>query len=114
MGVRDAFDDAVKAKPTQVVCHPGLGDGGGVETQQLGQRPSELFAREPFNLEDEQQYGGEQSLGTRIIEAESGSALFADSSGTDHGIPHVFADGTVMADSLDVEQTSVGCKADLP
>src|ERR1700682_1279958 len=103
VGVRDALDDPVKAKPTQVVGHPGLGHGGRVETQQLGQRPSELFAREPIGLEDEQQHGGEQSLSTRIIEAEGRGALLSDLGGTDHSIPRVFADGTVMADSLDVE-----------
>lgn len=81
---------------------------GWVDAQQLRERRTELRAREPVDLEDNRDDDGEQSLHPRIIEAQGRGALLAHDGGTDHPVPRVFTDGTVMTHSLDVEQTSVG------
>ena len=56
----------------------------------------------------------QEGLDTFVLEAEGGCTLLGDDAGTLNGMKSVFADEAVVADSLDVEQTSVGSKADLP
>jgi hypothetical protein len=43
-----------QAKPAQVVCHPGTGDHGRGDAQQLSQRLAKLFARKPVGLDEVQ------------------------------------------------------------
>ena len=56
----------------------------------------------------------QEGLDTLILEAECGGTLLGDETGSLNGVKSVLADEAVVADSLDVEQTSVGSKADLP
>ena len=56
----------------------------------------------------------QEGLDTLVLEAECGCTLLGDDAGTLNGVKAVLADKAVVADSLDVEQTSVGSKADLP
>jgi hypothetical protein len=104
----DPFDDAVEAQAAHVVGHPTAGDCSRVDAQQLRQRRAKLRARKPVGLEQEHDDDREESLDARIIEAERRCSLLLDDCGTDHTVPRVFGNGTVVTDSLDVEQTSVG------
>ena len=63
--------------------------------------------------EEEQQHEVAERLNARIGEAKCRDALVVDDDGSLQVLEGRFADKTVMADALDVEQTSVGGKADL-
>jgi hypothetical protein len=56
----------------------------------------------------------QQRLDARILETQSCRMLVIDESGPLHFVKCIFADCAVMADALDVEETSIGFKADLP
>ena len=63
--------------------------------------------------QDEQQQDVTQALNARICESQVGGALVVDGDGFLHVLEGRFADEAVVADALDVEQTSVGGKADV-
>src|SRR6187401_3371576 len=63
--------------------------------------------------ENEQQQDLQQPLHPRISETQSCRALSIHRDGSLQVLNRSFADEAVVADSLDVEQTSVGRKADL-
>ncbi len=53
-------------------------------------------------------------MNARVAETQGGNALTVEGCGTCDVVERGFADGRVVADSLDVEETSVGVEADLP
>ena len=114
VGFRDALDDAVQAKPAQIVGHSSHGVMGWVEAQQLSQQGSHFLIGETPQLETEQDQYAEQRLHARIAEAQRRSSLPVDFDGADHLIERVFANRAIVRYGLDVEKTSVGLKADLP
>ena len=60
------------------------------------------------------QQRAEQRLHRHVGEAQSTGPLPIDLDRFIDTAERVFADGTVLADPLDVQETSVGLKADLP
>src|SRR5262249_43194554 len=63
--------------------------------------------------EEEQQQDLQETLHTWVGEAQGGCALLADRHWLLHLLERRFTDEAIVADELDFEQTSVGCKADL-
>ena len=63
--------------------------------------------------EKEQEQDVQETLDTRVGEAQGGCALLSDRYWLLQVLERGFTDEAIMADALDVEQTSVGCKADL-
>ena len=55
----------------------------------------------------------QETLDTRVGEAQGGCALLSDGYWLLQVLERGFTDEAIMADALDVKQTSVGCKADL-
>ena len=73
---------------------------------------AQLCVGEALRLHAEQHQGVEQRLGAGIAKAQRRGALPIDFDGAYHLIESVFADGAIVRDGLDVEQTSVGLEAD--
>ena len=73
---------------------------------------TQLGIGESLSLYAEHHQRVEQGLGTGIAKAQRRGALPTDFDGAYHLIESVFADGAVVRDGLDVEQTSVGLEAD--
>ena len=63
--------------------------------------------------EEEQQQDMQKALHTWVGEAKRCRTLLPDRYWLLHVLERGFADEAIVADALDVEQTSVGCKADL-
>src|SRR5262249_38608374 len=114
MAVGNALDDTVQTEPPQIVSHPSGGVMGWIQTQQLRQQLAHFRVGKATYLETENDQHGEQGLHPGVAEFQRGSALAFDRYGPDHLIQGVFANGAVVRDLLDIEQTSVGLKADLP
>ena len=114
VGLGYPFDETVKAKAPEIVCHPALGDLAGVDAKHLSQGFAEIFVGETVDLEGKPAKDAEQRLGTRVIEPESGDSLSTYVEGLNDLIECILADCTVVADSLDIEKTSVGLEANLP
>jgi hypothetical protein len=64
--------------------------------------------------ESEEDEGMEEGLDPSVLKAEGGGSLVCYVSRLLDGMEGVFTDRAIMADALDVEQTSVGLEADLP
>ncbi len=108
------FDEAVEAEPSEVVGHLACGHGLGVDAEEGREVSAEVAVGEPVGQESEHDDGGEQGVDARVAEAERGDALTVEGDGLRDVVERGFADGGVVADSLDVEETSVGVEADLP
>jgi hypothetical protein len=63
--------------------------------------------------EDEQEQDVKKGLNARIGEAQRCGTVVVDGDGSLQVLEASFADETVVTDALDVEETSVGRKADL-
>ena len=55
----DAFDDSVKAKPAQIVCHPACGVIRWIDAQHLRQQQAHFLIVESPQLETEHSQHGE-------------------------------------------------------
>jgi hypothetical protein len=64
--------------------------------------------------EAKQEQSAEERLHTCVAESESGGTLSFDLEWPVHLIERLFAEEAVVSDSLDVQKTSVGLKANLP
>ena len=68
----------------------------------------------PFGQQTEDYEGTEQRHDVRVGETEGGHAFPLDDSGTCERQESLLSQTTVVAQSLDVKETSVGLEADLP
>src|SRR5688572_305828 len=114
MAARNSFDNAVETQPAQVVRHPTEGIVNWVKAQQLRDQGAHLQIREPSELKTEHYENSQQSLDAGITEAKGGGSLPFDFDGANYLFEGIFANRTIMRDFLDVQQTPVGLKADLP
>ena len=69
---------------------------------------------EAVGQKSEHDHGAEKGMHPRVGESQGRSTLAADDGGLADLAEGDVADGRVVADSLDVEETSVGSEADLP
>ncbi len=114
MAFRNALDKAVQTETSQVVGHSSHRVLGWVEAQQLSQQGSHFLIGKTPELETEQNQHAEQCLHMRIAEPQSRGSLSGYFDGTDYLFKRVFANRTIVGYSLDVQETSVGLKADPP
>ena len=73
---------------------------------------AQLSVVESLRLHAEEHQGVEKRLGAGFAKAQRRGALAIDFEGAYHLIESVFADAAIVRDGLDVEQSSVGLKAD--
>src|SRR5262249_5137185 len=114
VGLGYPFDETVKTKAPEVICHSTLGDLARVDAKHLSHGLAEIFVGETVDLEGQHDKNAEQRLDTRSIETERRDPLPIYVEGLNHLLECILADCTVMADSLDVEKTPVGLEANLP
>ena len=74
---------------------------------------SQVSVGEPGGQEAKDDQDAEQRLDAWVAEAQRGCALVIDHDGLADLVEGLLADVAVRADSLDVEETSVGLEADL-
>ena len=109
VAVRDAFDEPVVAETSQVVGRLPAGQGVEIAPEQGCEVVPEIAVGEPAGQQPEDAQDREQCLDPVVGEAHSGHALAGGGGdrvgdrGQDGG-----AVGGVVAESLDVEETSVG------
>jgi len=94
------------------VSRPGVQAAGG--SRAAGHVLAERRRREAVGQQPEDHQGAEQGLDARVREAQGRDPLVGDHLGALHLLQGRFAEGTVVAESLDVEEASVGLEADLP
>src|SRR5262244_1354856 len=114
MGCGDAADETVQAQAAKVVGHSARGICGWVEAQQLSQVLSQLPMAKAVEMRAEHDQSGEQRLHAPIVEAQGGSALTVTLNWAHDLLVGSLANEAVVRDGLDVEETSIGLKADLP
>src|SRR3954462_9078205 len=114
MAARNSFDDAVKAQAAEMVRHPASRVGDRIDTQHLRQQYTHFCIGKSLKLETEDSQHGQKRLHALIAKAECGGTLAIHFDRPYNLIKSILSDGTVVRDLLDVEQTSMGSKADLP
>src|ERR1700686_1406305 len=110
---RDALGEAMEAQPTQVVGDLSGAQLAGLFPQQWSKMLAYILVGKCALDEKEQQQDVQESLHARIGEAQRRGALVIYGDRPLHVLEGGFADEAVVTDALDVEQTSVGRKADL-
>ncbi len=75
---------------------------------------AQMAVRESSLDENKQKEDMQQALNPRVSKPQGCRTLIAHSDSSLHVLERCFTDEAVMADALDVEQTSVGGKADFP
>ena len=113
MGLGAALDESAHAKASEVVAHAALADVSWTQAQKWSQLLSKVLVGEVSRVEDEGYQGHQQGLGIRVREAQRRDALALDLGRVLQLLEGALADGAIGRDCLDVEQTSVGLKADL-
>ncbi len=74
---------------------------------------AQLAVAEAHGHEPEQEHDGEHGLDAGIAEAQRGGAHVVDHRGPMQVIEDFGSERTVVAETLDAQQVSVGCEADL-
>ena len=113
MSFRDALDEAVQAQATQIVGDASWGVLARLVSEQRSKVLANIFVGKGALDEEEQEEDVEEALHARIGKAQRGGTLVVDDDGSLHILEGCFADEAVVTDALDVEQTSVGGKADV-
>ena len=111
MRARDAGDQAMQAQAPQVVGHLSGGDRG--QPEQGRQVHAEVAVAPAVGQQAKHHQHAEERVDDRVGEAQGGGPLTLDGDRSSTG-ERVFADRAIVADPLDVQETSVGLKADLP
>ena len=114
MRVGEPLDEAVETETAEVVGHPALGKLAGSEAQEWSEVLAQVAVGEPRGQETEDDQGREERLDTILLEAEGGGALAVDHDRLGNLSKGVRAEVAIMADPLDVQETSIGPEADLP
>ena len=114
MRPREPRDETVEAQAPQLVRHsPGWERVRG-QAEQRPQGCPEFTVAPAIRQQAEDHQQTEQGLDDRVGEAQGGGPLPCDGHWLGDVSERRFADRAVVADPLDVQQTSVGLKADLP
>ena len=82
--------------------------------QQWRQECEHFVVCEPSRLETEDDQHGEKRLHAPVAKAQRGSTLAIDLDRLHHLIKGILTDEAIVGDLLDIQQTSIGSKADLP
>src|SRR5262249_20528914 len=114
MGPRNPLDQPMQAKSPQMVRHLARSYVVGRLPQQGSPMVPQVAVGKTSGQQTKHQKRAEQSLHQHVGEAQGAGALSLDLDRLMDRAECVFADGTVLADPLDVEETSVGVEADPP
>jgi hypothetical protein len=109
---REALDEAVEAQAPKVVAHAARADLSGAKAEQRSDLLAEILVRETPGNEHEEQERVQECLHPGVAEAKRGGAPPVDLTRTLQILEGILAERAVVTDSLDVEKTSVGLKAD--
>ena len=101
-----ALDEAVQTQTPQLISHLPLGDGAGIETQKLSESLFKFFLLEPGREDAQNQQRLKQGLHGVIAKAQSQRPVYRNRDGTLECWKVAAANVTVVAELLDVEQTS--------
>src|SRR5260370_1698917 len=113
MSFRDSRDEAMQAQATQVVGDAAGGVLARLMPEQCGEVLANILVVEGSPDAEEEEQGIEQGLNPWSGTAQSRGTLVVDGDGSLQVLEGRLADEAVVTDTLDVEQTSVGGKADL-
>ena len=75
---------------------------------------TQIAIGEPVRQETIEDQDAQERLSPWVSEGQGGDALVADQLGTGHLPEGVLTEEAIVAELLDVEQTSIGLKADRP
>jgi hypothetical protein len=114
MGAGQAFNQAMQSQSPQVIGHlPGGELVWGQAQERREQRP-QIAVGEPVGQQTKGDQGVEQGLDARVGEAQGRHPLPRHCLPLVDLLKGVFAQEAIVAEGLDVQQTSVGLEADLP
>jgi len=102
----------MQSEAAQIVAHAPRAEVAGTLTEQCGEMSAQLRIVEPLRLHAEEHQSVEKRLGAGVTKAQRRGALPIDFDGAHHLLESVFADGAIVRDGLDVEESSVGLEAD--
>jgi len=111
VGLGNAGDQAMEAQASQIVGDPSGRQLPGLVAEQRREMLAHVLVSEGALGEKKQEQDMEQSLDPWVCEAQGRRALVVDSERSLQALEGGLADEAVMADALDVEQTSIGGKA---
>src|SRR5947208_3479740 len=114
MASGQAIDESVQSQAPQIVAQPTRGQLVRTHAQQGGQLWTKVFGAKSSGHEHKHQQGVQERLDPLLPIAQSRDPLILDLNRLVDLRKRRFPQGTVLADLLDVQQTSVGSKADLP
>ena len=107
-------DQAVEAQPPQLIRHSPRRHGAGIFTQQRSPMLPQVALIETPGQETKHQQRSQKRQHTRISESQCRGPLSVHLDRFGHLTKRAFAHRAVVADSLDVQKTSVGLEADCP
>lgn len=110
--LRDAFDQAMQAQPSQVVRHLSLGEMIWGEAQERCEQRPQLMIGEPLRQKPKGDEGAEQGLDARVGETQGSHALTRNGLRLIDLLKGLFSQKAIMAEGLDVQKTSVGLRSD--
>ena len=114
MGLGYTHDQPMQAQTAQVIRHLSGGDGLGCFSQKGSPVVAKFAVGETPRQQTEHEQSSKESLYERIGEAQGTGSLTFDRHRLVELAKRVFADRAVVAETLDVQKTSVGFEADLP
>src|SRR6266404_3297511 len=112
MRARNAFDQPMQAKASQLIGQLPCSQGGGVEPQKPSVVLAQMLVTEAFGLQREEDQDLQKRQHARIPEAQCGGSLRIASHGGLQLLESVFAERAVVADGLHLEQAAVGGETD--
>src|SRR5918911_2172266 len=114
VGLGNPFNHAVPAEAPQIVGHLSLRDQVGQLPGEQRELLSQITVCEAAGNQTKPDQQMPERQHTQVGGAESRGALAVDLDRTVQPVQRLFSHGAVLAETLDLEQTSVGLKADLP
>ena len=114
MAVRNPLDNAVEPEAAKVIRQLPDGIIGWIESQQLRQQDAHFGVGKAPKLKTEENQHGEQRLDAFVTKPQGRSSLAVDLGRPHNPIEGILANRAIVRNLLDVEQTSVGLKANLP
>jgi hypothetical protein len=114
MRVGNALDQAMQAQPSQVVSHLAWGQLIWGEAQERRQQRPQVVIGEPLRQKSKGNESIEQGLDAWVSEAQGRHPLSRKRLRLVHLLEGVFSEKAIVADLLDVQETSVSLKADVP
>src|ERR1700739_1091405 len=107
-----ALNQAVEAKPAQLVGHSAGGDRRGIAAGQGRKMLAQIGSPEALRELSEQDEGLEERLNAWVSKTQAGRALAAGCHRSVDGLQRIFAEDAIVAEPLDLDQPLIGRKSD--